>query len=68
MLLLKMPFYKKQGKTLLTRDSVTITLTKDDKDKHIFPVDGWYWFESEQAAKQLDEAYQAMIKETFDRC
>ena len=26
-------------------------LTKENKDSYTYPVDGWYWFESEQEAR-----------------
>lgn len=30
-------------------------LRKETKDDHTYPVDGWYWFDSQEEAKQFFE-------------
>jgi hypothetical protein len=30
-----------------------VDLVKELKDAYEYPVDGWYWFDSEQAAKEF---------------
>jgi hypothetical protein len=31
----------------------TYDLFREDKDNHTYPVDGWYWFDSETDAKEF---------------
>jgi hypothetical protein len=48
-------FYKKDNGILLfgPNDIVSkdYSLFRESKDKHQYPTDGWYWFNSEQEAK-----------------
>lgn len=37
------------------------TLEADTKDQHTYPVDGWYWFDSEEEAKQFFGVGQAGV-------
>lgn len=49
-------FYKYENEQLQFANSIISTdyiLIKEDKDNYQYPVDGWYWFESEEEAKQF---------------
>lgn len=52
-----MAFYKLDGETLL--EAPNFVLNKDyelyvaDKETYQYPIDGWYWFDSEEEAKQF---------------
>lgn len=47
-------FYKKQNEELIYAPNIVeangYVLLEQDKDAYAYPVDGWSWFESEQAA------------------
>ena len=47
-------FYKKQEETLLYAPNIVegdgYVLIVQDKDQYEYPVDGWFWFESEEEA------------------
>ena len=47
-------FYKKQNEELLYAPNIIegsgYVLLAQDKDTYQYPVDGWSWFENEQAA------------------
>ena len=49
-------FYKLDGDQLLYGPNFvygpTFTLLREDKDQYTYPVDGWYWFDSEQLARE----------------
>jgi len=30
-----------------------VDLTVDNKDEHTYPVEGWYWFDTEDQAKEF---------------
>lgn len=48
-----MPFYKKQDGQLVSGEFIDgpgYMLSEVGKDEHTYPVDGWYWFESLDAA------------------
>lgn len=48
-----MPFYKKQNTQLVSSDFVdspSYSLSVAGKDDYMYPVDGWYWFDSLDAA------------------
>jgi hypothetical protein len=32
---------------------IGIDLTVDNKDEHTYPVEGWYWFDTEELAKEF---------------
>lgn len=54
-----MPFYKKQEGELLVSEFVDgqgYVLSGASKDEHVYPVDGWYWFED------LDKAMAVLSK------
>ena len=54
-----MPFYKKQDGELLVSEFVDgqgYVLSGAGKDEHVYPVDGWYWFED------LDKAMAVLSK------
>ena len=49
-------FYKKHEGVLLSGPTVygpyqTFSLLKENKDQYTYPIDGWYWFDSEEEAK-----------------
>lgn len=47
-------FYKYNEGKLLFAESIiapNFTLVAEDKETYTFPVNGWYWFDSEQEAK-----------------
>lgn len=48
-------FYKKQDGELLYGPNIVegsgYVLLEQDKDTYEYPIDDWYWFESEEAAK-----------------
>ena len=50
-------FYKLDGEVLLYGPNFVFgpysayELRKETKDTHTYPVDGWYWFDSEEDAK-----------------
>lgn len=48
-----MPFYKKQDGQLVSGEFIDgpgYMLSESGKDEHTYPVDGWYWFKSLDAA------------------
>ena len=49
-------FYKLEGDILFHAPNFVFnpnyTLVKEDKDKYTLPQDGWYWFDTETAARQ----------------
>ena len=48
-----MPFYKKQDGQLVSAEFIDgpgYTLSEAGKDEHIYPVDGWHWFDNLDAA------------------
>ena len=51
-----MSFYKLDDGLLLEGPNAvyapTFTLLKEDKDTYTYPIDGWYWFNSEEEARQ----------------
>lgn len=49
-------FYKLDGGELLVGNTVIapeFTLTIETKDSYSYPMDGWYWFESETQAREF---------------
>jgi hypothetical protein len=32
---------------------IGLDLTVDNKDEHTYPVEGWYWFDTEELAKEF---------------
>lgn len=51
-----MPFFKREGETIHTANSVYgpgHTLTEDDHAAHTYPVDGWWWAANLDAAIPL---------------
>ena len=48
-------FYKNNNGTLLYGPNFVLNkayeLRKETKDQHSYPVDGWYWFDSEEEAR-----------------
>lgn len=47
-------FYKLDGELLYAPNYVLnrdYTLTRETKDQHTYPVDGWQWFDSEDEAR-----------------
>jgi hypothetical protein len=32
---------------------IGLDLTVDNKDEHTYPVEGWYWFDTEDQAKEF---------------
>lgn len=48
-------FYKNDDGTLLYGPNFVLNanyeLRKETKDDHTYPVDGWYWFDSEDDAR-----------------
>ena len=49
-------FYKKQEDAILYAPNIVegngYVLAAQDKDQYEYPVDGWFWFESEDEAIQ----------------
>ena len=49
-----MSFYKRNGEELLVAPNFVhapdYSLTAETKDEHTYPVDGWYWFDTLDAA------------------
>lgn len=49
-------FYKKQDDAILYAPNIVegngYVLAAQDKDQYEYPVDGWFWFESEDVAIQ----------------
>jgi|688.fasta_scaffold1756593_2 hypothetical protein len=49
-------FYKKDNEELLYAPNIVegngFVLVAQDKDQYDYPVDGWYWFDSEEEALQ----------------
>jgi hypothetical protein len=49
-------FYKKDNEELLYAPNIVegngFVLVAQDKDQYEYPVDGWYWFDSEEEALQ----------------
>jgi hypothetical protein len=51
-------FYKLDGSLIYGPNYVlnaNYELRRETKDEHTYPVDGWYWFDSEDAAKEFFE-------------
>lgn len=51
-------FYKNDGQLLYGPNSVTgpsFDLIKEDRHLYTYPVDGWYWFDSADAALEFFE-------------
>lgn len=49
-------FYKLDGDLLFGPNFVLnakYELRRETKDNHIYPVDGWHWFDSEQQAREF---------------
>jgi hypothetical protein len=49
-------FYKLDGSLLYGHDLVlnsNYELRRDQHETHSYPVDGWRWFDSEQAAREF---------------
>ena len=50
-------FYKLDGEVLLYGPNFVLNanyeLRKETHTDHTYPVDGWYWFDSEQEAKDF---------------
>ena len=50
-------FYKLDGDQLLYGPNFVINanyeLKRENKDQYTYPVDGWYWFDSEQLAREF---------------
>ena len=50
-------FYKNDNWTLLYWPNFVLNinyeLKKEKKDEYTYPVDGWYWFENEDEAKEF---------------
>lgn len=49
-------FYKIDGDLLFGPNFVlnaNYELRRDTKDQHTYPVDGWYWIDSEQQAREF---------------
>jgi hypothetical protein len=47
-------FYKLDGELLYAPNFVlnaNYELRKETKDEHTYPVDGWYWFDTEEEAR-----------------
>ena len=48
-------FYKVEGTNLLSGPNYVLSgsynLYKEEKDTYTYPIDGWYWFDSEEDAK-----------------
>ena len=52
-----MAFYKYEDGQLLVGENFvagpTYSLHIDDKDLYQYPVDGWYWFDTEEQARTV---------------
>ena len=51
-----MAFYKLEEELLCAPNIVCgtgIVLMKEDKDTYEYPIDGWYWFDSEDIAREF---------------
>ena len=51
-------FYKNDGDLLYGPNFVLnadYELRKETKDEHTYPVDGWYWFDTEEEARAYFE-------------
>ena len=51
-------FYKLDGDLLYGPNFVLnadYELRKETKDEHTYPIDGWYWFDSEEEARTYFE-------------
>ena len=51
-------FYKLDGDLLYGPNFVlnaNYELRKETKDEHTYPIDGWYWFDSEEEARAYFE-------------
>ena len=52
-------FYKKQNEELLYGPNIVegsgYVLLAQDKDSYQYPIDGWYWFNSEEEARVFFE-------------
>lgn len=50
-------FYKIEGETLLhsptTVESASYFLNSEIHETYAYPVDGWYWFDSEDLAREF---------------
>lgn len=50
-------FYKNENGTLLFGPNFVLNanyeLRRETHDQHNFPIDGWFWFNSEEEAKQI---------------
>ena len=50
-------FYKLDGEVLLYAPNFVLNanyeLRKETHTEHTYPVDGWYWFETENEARQF---------------
>lgn len=50
-------FYKLDGEILLYGPNFVLNsnyeLRKDTYEEHTYPVDGWYWFDSEAEAREF---------------
>lgn len=49
-------FYKLDGELLFGPNFVLnakYELRRETKEDHTYPVDGWYWFDSEQQAREF---------------
>ena len=48
-------FYKVEGTNLLSGPNYVLSgsynLYKEEKDTYTYPIDGWYWFDSEEEAR-----------------
>lgn len=58
-------FYKLDGILLYGPNFVinaNYELRKETKNEHTYPTDGWYWFDSEEEAKQFFN----IVEETSD--
>ena len=51
-------FYKLDGDLLFGPNfvlNVNYELFRAEKDRHTYPIDGWYWFDSEDEARSFFE-------------
>jgi hypothetical protein len=55
-------FYKKDNEELLYAPNIVegngFVLVAQDKDQYEYPVDGWYWFDSEEEANNLIKLFK----------
>ncbi len=62
-----MAFYKKDGESLLIAPNFvyapTFTLIAEDYETYTYPIDGWYWFDSEEEARQELNVYETIPSE-----